>query len=168
MKKQSRLRAVPSTSQVSLSTTKKVKTYRATDRQNNPAYRAWLIRSRGVVCALKLLEKFCMFGDQDSDDEFESDDGEDVEVEQNKEANGQSEVDLNELKNYGYHMLTLYVHPETKNFLVQIVELASSIPMFANIPRPAFEVLLELQEHSFRCLTSILYAYSDNLTFAVE
>jgi len=34
------------------------------------------VRSRGVVGVLKLLEKFCLFGDQDSDDEFESDDDE--------------------------------------------------------------------------------------------
>jgi len=30
---------------------------------NNPVYRAWLVRSRGVVGVLKMLEKFNQFGD---------------------------------------------------------------------------------------------------------
>lgn len=44
--------------------------------QNNPEYRNWLIRSRAVVNALKLIEKFSQFGDQDEEDEFVSDDEE--------------------------------------------------------------------------------------------
>ena len=31
--------------------------------QNNPAYRAWLIRARSNVGVLMMLEKLCLFGD---------------------------------------------------------------------------------------------------------
>ena len=31
--------------------------------QNNPAYRAWLVKAKSTVGVLNMLEKFCQFGD---------------------------------------------------------------------------------------------------------
>lgn len=54
--------------------------------------------------------------------------------------------------------------------LQRVLELATSIPLLANLPGAAFSVLFELQEHSLRCLTSVLFAFPEkiNLQFKYE
>lgn len=68
--------------------------------QNNPAYRAWLIRARGTVGALRVISKLSNFGSSSNEDsDFESD-------EEIEDQNDGQSVDLDKLKEYGWMLLS--------------------------------------------------------------
>ena len=102
--------------------------------QNNPEFRVWQGRAKAVVGVLKVIEKLCMFGDQDeADDGFESDE------DQNVMGDG-AVVDLDRLKQFGWNILTSGSRPLLKTAL----DCATTIPLFMNLPQPTYEVFSDL------------------------
>ena len=91
-----------------------------------------------------MLEKFTVFGDQDSDDEFESDD-------EAVEETGAS-VDLDALKQQGWAVVQAR--------LSGVCAIATSIPLLADLPAASQYCLSEIQEFSFGCLASVVYAFA--------
>ena len=54
-----------------------------------------------------MIEKFCQFGDQDTnDDGFESEGEEEVMAEDEDATGGQGAIDLDKLKDFGWTLLT--------------------------------------------------------------